>query len=107
MNRKTGEGGAETSLGVFAALHMSANGRYCCKTLFALVSKNSAARRVGIVMPYAKGDTESDARVRAFRQELGRMPICQTTRANVKTFSVICARRPERLSARPTNLIRI
>jgi ABC-type uncharacterized transport system substrate-binding protein len=30
-------------------------------------------RRVGIVMPYAKGDTESDARVRAFRQELGKL----------------------------------
>jgi putative ABC transport system substrate-binding protein len=30
-------------------------------------------RRVGIVMPYAKGDAESDARVGAFKQELGRL----------------------------------
>jgi putative ABC transport system substrate-binding protein len=30
-------------------------------------------RRVGIVMPYAKGDTEYEARVQAFREELARL----------------------------------
>jgi putative tryptophan/tyrosine transport system substrate-binding protein len=30
-------------------------------------------RRVGIVMPYAKGDTENEARVLAFKQELGKL----------------------------------
>lgn len=30
-------------------------------------------RRVGIVMPYAKGDTESEAWIQAFKQELANL----------------------------------
>src|SRR6516165_9077003 len=30
-------------------------------------------RRVGIVMPYAKGDAENEARILAFKQELGKL----------------------------------
>jgi len=33
------------SILLFAALHMSAHGRYCCKSLFALVIKNSPGCR--------------------------------------------------------------
>jgi putative tryptophan/tyrosine transport system substrate-binding protein len=35
--------------------------------------QDGRVRRVGIVMAYAKGDTEFDTRVRAFQQELGRL----------------------------------
>jgi putative ABC transport system substrate-binding protein len=30
-------------------------------------------RRIGIVMPFAKGDSEGEARIRAFKQELARL----------------------------------
>src|SRR6516164_11229719 len=30
-------------------------------------------RRVGIVMPFAKGDSEGEARIRAFKQELAKL----------------------------------
>jgi hypothetical protein len=30
-------------------------------------------RRIGIVMPFAKGDSEGEARIRAFEQELAKL----------------------------------
>jgi len=30
-------------------------------------------RRIGIVMPFAKGDSEGEARIRAFKQELAKL----------------------------------
>ena len=41
--------------------------------LAARAQQDGRVRRVGIVMAYAKGDTEFDTRVRAFQQELGRL----------------------------------
>jgi putative tryptophan/tyrosine transport system substrate-binding protein len=40
---------------------------------FARAQQAGQMRRVGIVMPYAKGDTEYDARVWVFRRELGKL----------------------------------
>jgi putative tryptophan/tyrosine transport system substrate-binding protein len=41
--------------------------------LAARAQQAGRVRRVGIVMPYAKGDTENETRVRALRQELGKL----------------------------------
>src|SRR5262249_7470561 len=41
--------------------------------LTAHAQQPTRVRRVGIVMPYAKGDAEYDTRVLAFKQELGRL----------------------------------
>jgi hypothetical protein len=41
--------------------------------LAARAQQPDRVRRIGIVMPYAKGDSEIEARVRAFRQELGKL----------------------------------
>jgi putative tryptophan/tyrosine transport system substrate-binding protein len=41
--------------------------------LAARAQQSDRMRRIGIVMPYAKGDAEFDARVREFRQELGKL----------------------------------
>jgi len=35
--------------------------------------QSGRVRRVGIVMPYAKGDLENQARVQAFKQELAKL----------------------------------
>jgi putative tryptophan/tyrosine transport system substrate-binding protein len=36
-------------------------------------AQQSGMRRVGIVMPFAKGDSEGEARIRAFKQELAKL----------------------------------
>jgi putative ABC transport system substrate-binding protein len=41
--------------------------------LAARAQQADRVRRVGIVMPYGKGDSEHEARVRAFKQELGKL----------------------------------
>src|SRR5215468_2374093 len=41
--------------------------------LVASAQQPSHVRRVGILMPYPKGDTENEARVRAFKQELAKL----------------------------------
>jgi putative tryptophan/tyrosine transport system substrate-binding protein len=41
--------------------------------LAARAQHGDRVRRIGIVMPYAKGDSEIDARLRAFKQELGKL----------------------------------
>jgi putative ABC transport system substrate-binding protein len=41
--------------------------------LVARAQQGERMRRVGILMPYRKGDAEIDVRVRAFRQELGKL----------------------------------
>jgi putative tryptophan/tyrosine transport system substrate-binding protein len=41
--------------------------------LAASAQQADRVRRVGIVMPYAKGDAENEARVQAFKQELGKL----------------------------------
>src|SRR6266852_2226121 len=41
--------------------------------LAARAQQSGRVRRIGIVMPYAKGDTEYEARVGAFKQELAKL----------------------------------
>ena len=41
--------------------------------LVARAQQAQAMRRIGIVMPFAKGDSEGDSRLRAFKQELGKL----------------------------------
>ena len=41
--------------------------------LAAQAQQTEQARRIGIVMPYAKGDAENEARVAAFKQELAKL----------------------------------
>jgi putative ABC transport system substrate-binding protein len=41
--------------------------------LAARAQQGARVRRVGIVMPYPKGDSENEARVRAFKQELAKL----------------------------------
>jgi hypothetical protein len=41
--------------------------------LAARAQQGARVRRVGIVMPYPKGDSEYEARVRAFKQELAKL----------------------------------
>ena len=41
--------------------------------LAARAQQSGHARRVGIVMPYAKGDSEYEVRIRAFKQELAKL----------------------------------
>jgi putative ABC transport system substrate-binding protein len=41
--------------------------------LAARAQQSERIRRIGIVMPYAKGDTENEARVQAFKQELEKL----------------------------------
>jgi putative tryptophan/tyrosine transport system substrate-binding protein len=41
--------------------------------LAAHAQKPERMRRIGIVMPFAKGDSEGEARVRAFKQELAKL----------------------------------
>jgi putative tryptophan/tyrosine transport system substrate-binding protein len=41
--------------------------------LAARAQQGDRMRRVGIVMPYPKGDTEYEIRVRALRQELAKL----------------------------------
>src|SRR5262249_51914289 len=41
--------------------------------LAARAQQPSRVRRIGIVMPYAKGDTDNEARVQAFKQELEKL----------------------------------
>jgi putative tryptophan/tyrosine transport system substrate-binding protein len=36
-------------------------------------AQTDRTRRIGIVMPFAKGDSEGDSRLRAFKQELGKL----------------------------------
>jgi hypothetical protein len=35
--------------------------------------QSERVRRIGIVMPFAKGDSEGEARIRAFKQELAKL----------------------------------
>jgi putative tryptophan/tyrosine transport system substrate-binding protein len=44
-----------------------------CRPLDARAQQSARVRRVGILLPYAKGDTESEAHVRAFKQELEKL----------------------------------
>jgi ABC-type sugar transport system substrate-binding protein len=41
--------------------------------LAARAQQPGRVRRVGILMPYPKGDSEHEARVRAFKQELAKL----------------------------------
>jgi len=41
--------------------------------LAARAQQSEAVRRIGIVMPFAKGDSEGEARIRAFKQELAKL----------------------------------
>src|SRR5262245_66355666 len=41
--------------------------------LAARAQRPGRVRRVGIVMPFAKGDSEGEARIRAFKQELAKL----------------------------------
>src|SRR5262249_40085819 len=41
--------------------------------LAARAQRADRVRRIGIVMPYARGDAETDARIRAFEQELAKL----------------------------------
>jgi putative tryptophan/tyrosine transport system substrate-binding protein len=41
--------------------------------LVARAQQTDRMRRVGILMPYAKGDVENEARVQAFKQELTKL----------------------------------
>ena len=41
--------------------------------LAARAQQPERVRRIGIVMPFAKGDSEGEARVRAFKQELAKL----------------------------------
>jgi putative ABC transport system substrate-binding protein len=44
-----------------------------CRPPIARAQQPARVRRVGILLPYAKGDTESEAYVRAFKQELEKL----------------------------------
>src|SRR5262245_51558519 len=39
----------------------------------ARAERRERMRRIGIVMPFAKGDSEGEARIRAFKQELAKL----------------------------------
>jgi putative tryptophan/tyrosine transport system substrate-binding protein len=41
--------------------------------LAARAQQGERVRRIGIVMPFAKGDSEGEARIRAFKQELAKL----------------------------------
>jgi putative ABC transport system substrate-binding protein len=41
--------------------------------LAARAQQGDRMRRIGIVMPFAKGDSEGEARIRAFKQELAKL----------------------------------
>jgi putative tryptophan/tyrosine transport system substrate-binding protein len=44
-----------------------------CRPLIARAQQSSRVRRVGILLPFAKGDTANEAYVRAFKQELEKL----------------------------------
>jgi putative tryptophan/tyrosine transport system substrate-binding protein len=48
-------------------------GGIVCWPLVSRAQQSDRVRRIGILMPYAKGDAENEARIQAFKQELAKL----------------------------------
>jgi len=71
--------------------------------LVARAQQPARVRRVGILMPYPKGDSENEARVRAFKQELARLG--WTDGANIRFDERWTADNMDRVRAEAASLV--